>query len=85
MSTPARFTLHDNGTVRLQPRAGALRLRAGRGTFVVTQEGDPQDHVLRGTEELRTGRRGLVVVWALSDGALEVDGPEEEGPPLRAA
>lgn len=80
MSTPTRFRLHDNGTVRLQPRADGLRLRAERGTFLVTQEGDPEDHVLRGSGELRTGRRGLVVVWALSDGTFEVD----DGP-LRAA
>lgn len=80
MSTTARFTLHDNGTIRLQPRAQGLRLRAERGTFLVTQEGDPEDHVLSPTQELRTARRGLVVVWALSDGAVEV-----EVPTLRAA
>jgi len=80
MSTTAHFTLHDNGTIRLQPRAQGLRLRAERGTFLVTQEGDPEDHVLSPAHELRTARRGLVVVWALSDGALEVDAP-----PLRAA
>ncbi len=80
MSTHARFTLHDNGTVRLHPRAQGLRLRAERGTFLVTLEGDPEDHVLRGSDVVRTARRGLVVVWALSDGAFEVDDP-----PLRAA
>jgi hypothetical protein len=80
MSTHTRFTLHDNGTVRLLPRAEGLRLRAERGTFLVTQEGDPEDHVLRDRGEVRTGRRGLVVVWALSDGAFEVDDE-----PLRAA
>lgn len=80
MSTTARFTLHDNGTIRLQPRAQGLRLRAERGTFLVTQEGDPEDHVLSPAQELRTTRRGLVVVWALSDGAVEV-----EVPTLRAA
>lgn len=85
MNTPTRFALHDNGTVRLQPRAGALRLRAEHGTFLVTQEGDPEDHVLRDRDELRTGRRGLVVVWALSDGALEVGDPPDGEPPLRAA
>lgn len=80
MTTPTRFRLHDNGTVRLLPRAEGLRLRAERGTFLVTQEGDPEDHVLAGAAELRTGKRGLVVVWALSDGAFEVDDE-----PLRAA
>ena len=52
MSTTARFTLHDNGTIRLQPRAQGLRLRAERGTFLVTQEGDPEDHVLSPAQEL---------------------------------
>jgi len=80
MSTHTRFTLHENGTIRLYPRTRGLRLRAERGTFLVTQEGDPEDHVLRGTDEVRTARRGLVVVWALSAGALDVDDT-----PLQAA
>lgn len=75
MNATNRFTLHDNGTVRLTPRSGGFRIRAERGVFIVTQEGDPEDHVLPAAGEFRTAATGLVVVWALSDGAFEVDEP----------
>ena len=62
----------DNDTVALRPGARGLSLRGQRGTFLVTQEGDPLDHVLEPGGELRTTRRGLVVIWALSDGVIAV-------------
>ncbi len=62
----------DNGTLALRPRGRRLSLRGQRGTLLVTQEGDPLDHVLEPGDELCTAGRGLVVVWALSEGAISV-------------
>lgn len=64
--------LRDNATLRLIPRRGGLVLASREGTFLVTQERDPQDHVLEPAAEFRTADRGVVVVWALSDGAIAV-------------
>ena len=62
----------DNDTVALRPGPKGLLLRGHRGTFLVTQEGDPLDHVLEPGDELPTRRRGLVVVWALTEGSIEM-------------
>lgn len=66
------YRLRENGTVRFHPGRKGLALRASGGTFLVTQEGDLADHVLESDAEFRTRRRGLVVAWALADGALGV-------------
>jgi hypothetical protein len=65
--------LHDNDTLRLLPGRGGLVLTSRAGTFLVTQERDPEDHVLEPGGEVRTAGRGVVVVWALSDGAIGVE------------
>jgi hypothetical protein len=62
--------VRENETVRFRPGRKGLALRAVRGTFLVTQEGDLEDHVLEGEGEFRTGSRGLVVAWAFVGGAL---------------
>ncbi len=62
--------IRDNGTLRFRPGAGGFVLRCHSGTLVVTQEGDPLDHVLGPRDEFRTKSRGLVVAWALSDGSV---------------
>ncbi len=62
--------LLENGTLPLRPRARGLSVACRVGTLVVTQEGDPQDHVLVPGEAFRAAPRGLVVVWALSPGAV---------------
>lgn len=64
--------LRDNATLRLIPRRGGVVLTSREGTFLVTQERDPHDHVLEPGGEFRTADRGVVVVWALSDGAIAV-------------
>jgi Protein of unknown function (DUF2917) len=70
--------LHDNDTLRLLPGRGGLVLTSRAGTFLVTQERDPKDHVLQPGSAVRTAGRGVVVVWALSDGTIGVE-------PARAA
>jgi len=69
---PEARRLADNETLALRPGSTGLSLRGRWGTFLVTQEGDSEDHVLGPGDEVRTTRRGLVVVWALSDGSLSV-------------
>lgn len=68
-----------DGTARLAPRGRALSISARAGTVLVTQEGDPADHVLAPGDAVRLAARGAVVIWALSDAAVAVE------PPRRAA
>ena len=70
---PGTHELRENATLRLEPRRRGVTVRARAGSFLVTQEGDPIDHVLEPGDGFRTGRRRRVVAWALSGGALEVD------------
>ncbi|GEJ58681.1 DUF2917 domain-containing protein [Anaeromyxobacter diazotrophicus] len=65
--------LPRDATVALRPGPRGLRLRCHRGTLMVTQEGDPLDHVLEQGEVVELGRRGLVAVWALSDAAMTAE------------
>jgi hypothetical protein len=65
-----RWSLADGATLRLEPRGAPLAIRCFRGTSIITQEGDPVDHVLEAGEALVTRSRGVVVVWAISDGEL---------------
>ncbi|HZY05097.1 MAG TPA: DUF2917 domain-containing protein [Anaeromyxobacteraceae bacterium] len=69
--------LGTNGTMPLRPGGRGLSVSCRAGTMVVTQEGDPLDHVLRAGEAFRAAPRRLVVVWALSDGAVAVGVPGE--------
>ncbi len=71
--------LRDNDTMSLRPGARGLELRGLSGTILVTQERDPFDHVLGPGDVFRTAGRGLVVVWALSDGAIAVDAAQARG------
>ncbi len=80
---PTSWHLRENGIIRLLPGRKGLALRAERGTFLVTQERDPEDHVLEPSRAYRARRRGLVVVWALSDGEIDVE-PDPVDPPKAA-
>jgi hypothetical protein len=68
---PGTIRVRENGTVRFRPGRGGLALRCLGGSFLVTQAGDPSDHVLASADEFRTAARGLVVAWALSEGAID--------------
>ena len=65
-----RWSLTDGSTLRLAPGGAPLAIRCVRGTSLVTQEGDPIDHVLEAGGELVTRPRGVVVVWALSESEI---------------
>ena len=61
-----------DATVRIQPRRHGAILRAERGVVLVTQAGDPEDHVLAAGQELRVPRGGLVVAQAFEPSRLLV-------------
>jgi len=64
--------LARDATLRLAPGRRGLVVRVSAGSVLVTQEGDPEDHVLAQGRELRLGERGLAVAWALTPARLEV-------------
>lgn len=66
------WALSENRTLPLDPSGRGLAVTCRSGTLLVTQEGDPLDHVLGPGEAFLAAPRGLVVVWALSDGAVAV-------------
>ncbi len=68
----------QNGTLPLRPGGRGLSVSCRAGTLVVTQEGDPLDHILLAGQAFRARPRRLVVVWALSDGTLTVRVPGED-------
>lgn len=69
---PRRWSSPANATHPLDPGGVRLRLRSVRGTWHVTQAGDPADHLLGPGDELVTAARGRVVAWALTAAELRV-------------
>lgn len=65
--------LAANATLRVEPGRYGVVLRAERGLVMVTQAGDPEDHVLAPGEVLRLPRGGLVVALALTLARLAVE------------
>ena len=57
--------LAKDETLRLPRRDGGV-LHVTSGCVLVTQEGDPDDHVRGAGEEFRASGRGLAVAWALT-------------------
>jgi hypothetical protein len=49
-----------------------LRVRVDQGLVLVTQAGDPLDHVLEPGAELRLDGSGLVVAWALEPSSVRL-------------
>lgn len=65
------WDLRENATLRL-PAVFGIVVRLERGTVLVTQEGDLDDHVLERGDELVLSRPGLAVAWAFTDAALSI-------------
>jgi len=65
------WDLPANATLRLRAGTGRF-VRVERGTVLVTQEGDLDDHVLEPGDGLVLSRRGVAVAWAFTDAALSV-------------
>jgi len=84
--------LLENTALRVEPGRHGVALRLERGLVMVTQAGDPIDHVLMRGEAVQLPRGGLVVTLALEPARLTVEkvrAPSRTaGPrplPLRAA
>jgi hypothetical protein len=65
------WDLAENATLRLPANIGIV-VRVERGTVLVTQEGDLDDHVLERGDELVLSRPGLAVAWAFTDAAISI-------------
>lgn len=68
--TVRAFRPDRDATVAFRPGRAGLDLRCQSGLFLVTQEGDPDDHVLAAGDSFRTASRGRVVAWAFEAGVL---------------
>ncbi|WP_041448437.1 DUF2917 domain-containing protein [Anaeromyxobacter sp. Fw109-5] len=73
--------LDENSAMRLprgDPALGdpALVVRVARGTVLVTQAGDLEDHLLEEGEAFVLAGRGLAVAWAFTDATISVHGLE---------
>ena len=66
------YCLSFDETVSFKPDGSGLVLVCRLGSLIVTQEGDPEDHVLGSLEEFRSSPRGKVVAWAQEESLLEV-------------
>jgi hypothetical protein len=64
--------LDADATVRLPRFRPATVVHVERGTVLVTQEGDLEDHVLVDGDELVLRAEGLAVAWAFTDAVLAV-------------
>lgn len=64
--------LRRDDTLSLDTRRDAVFVRCRRGTVLVTQEGDLEDHVLEPGDELTSARGGRLAVWALAEGDVTV-------------
>ena len=84
-AAPCVETMRPNTALSLRPAACGLALRCVSGLVVVTQKGDLVDHELHPGDVFRTGRRGLVVAWAIQDSGFIVRTAAEPAAVRRAA
>ena len=68
--------LGKDETLRLPRKRGGIVARVEKGTVVVTQAGDPEDHVLRTGESVTLPVAGLAIAWALTPAVLVVRGAQ---------
>jgi hypothetical protein len=66
------FELGRNAARALPASRNGIRVQVRRGALVVTQAGDPEDHIVRAGEALALPPGGLVVAWALAPSAFAV-------------
>lgn len=77
------FELEQDATLRVRPRGYGVVIRAEGGLVLVTQAGDPEDHVLAPGDELRLPRGGLVVAQAFAASRLVVCAASAPERPVR--
>lgn len=66
------WELAENATMRLPRGRSTVIVRVERGTVLVTQEGDLEDHVLEPGDEIALGAGRLAVAWAFTEAAISV-------------
>lgn len=69
-ATERAIQLARDATLAFRPGRGGLTLTCESGVFLVTQEGDPDDHVLEAGDTFGTVAPGRVVAWAFESGVL---------------
>lgn len=79
-SARGAWELHENDAMALRRPWRETVVRVHRGTVLVTQEGDQEDHVLEPGDELLLGRRGRAVAWAFTDATLSLRAATRAGP-----
>ena len=67
----AAWDLAENEATRVS-RSVPVVLRVERGTVLVTQRGDYEDHVLEPGDEIYLPRGGLAVAWAFTEARISV-------------
>lgn len=78
--------LNEAGTWSAEVAEAGMQIRVLAGSVWVTQESDPEDHVLEAAGVFSTGRAGRVAIQSLSRARLEVTGAHHaHGPLARAA
>jgi uncharacterized cupin superfamily protein len=89
VSSTGAWDLAENATMRLPGGRFATVVRIERGTVLVTQEGDLEDHVLEAGDELVLPPGGLAVAWAFTGASISLRraalaGPRARPPGLQA-
>jgi hypothetical protein len=77
--------LRTDEVVGFRPGTKAREVLCQAGLCWVTQEGDPEDHVLRAGETLHLHPRGKVVVFGLEESEVTVQGDSKSLARLRQA
>ncbi len=78
------WDLDENESMVLPHRSRENVVHVHRGTVLVTQQGDREDHVLEPGDELPLRRRGRTVAWAFTPASISVrpaGGRTPPGPP----
>jgi Protein of unknown function (DUF2917) len=75
---PVALDLAENEAMRVS-RSAPVVLRVERGTVLVTQRGDYEDHVLEPGDEIFLPRGGLAVAWAFTEATISVRGAARAG------
>ncbi|WP_242344655.1 DUF2917 domain-containing protein [Anaeromyxobacter terrae] len=77
--------LDEDAAMRLWRGGAATVVRVERGTVLVTQEGDLDDHVLEPGDELVLDGEGLAVAWAFTEAVISVREAAQRGSTTRTA
>jgi len=76
---PETWLAERDQTRRLWPGRSGLALRVLGGRLLVTQAGDPEDHLVGPGGRLVLEGRGLAVAWALEASEVLISRPPGEG------